>query len=106
MNNDNGTSRSEVLLAFLAGGLTGIAAALLVAPRSGEMTRGLITREIRDGLRRGRAARARLRAKGREVIEGASEFLESHKQGLEERKDRVVAAVEAGRKAYRGDKTP
>jgi gas vesicle protein len=103
MNNDIGFSKS-VLLAFLAGGLTGAATALLLAPRSGEMTRGLITEEIREGLRRGRDARARIRARGREVIDGASDFLETQKKGLEDRKDRVVAAVDAGRKAYRDGK--
>ena len=47
--NDSGNDRSSVLMLFLAGLGTGVALTLLLAPLSGEETRGLITRKVREG---------------------------------------------------------
>lgn len=76
--NDSGT----VLLAFLAGAVTGAAVALLFAPAAGEETRQFLSdkaRESRD--------RALLAAReGRET--------------LKRQKDQVATAIERGRDAY------
>ncbi|OFW49871.1 MAG: hypothetical protein A2146_07235 [Actinobacteria bacterium RBG_16_67_10] len=77
-------------------GLTGAAVALLLAPQSGQGTRSLINQRIRDGVDRGRKARERIARKGREVLEGASNYLGKQQKDLEQRHDRLVS-VEAGR---------
>ena len=53
MNDDNRYSGAHLLLAFLAGGLTGAAVALLAAPQSGTETRDTIR-----GLARGAQGKA------------------------------------------------
>jgi gas vesicle protein len=47
--NDSGNDRSSLLMLFLTGVGTGIAVTLLLAPLSGEATRGLITRKVKEG---------------------------------------------------------
>jgi hypothetical protein len=42
--------------------------------------------------------------KGKEVAEDASGFVERGRDVLEKRRDRLAAAVEAGRQAYRDEK--
>jgi gas vesicle protein len=91
MNRDIDLSKHSALLVFIAGGLAGVAAALLFAPQSGEASRGAIRRRIRDGLERGRQMRTRVAAKGAAVL-----------AGLEDRKAR---AAEAGRQVHRDSKT-
>ena len=95
---------SSVLLAFLLGGLTGAALALLYAPRSG--------RETRDMLERAACAR-RPSAGGSCGTDAAAGpgpggrgagYVERQKRDLEQRKERFAAAVEAGRQAYREEK--
>jgi gas vesicle protein len=72
VNDDIGVSQSSILVSFVAGGLTGAAVALFLAPQSGQRTRSLINQQIRDGVDRGRKARERIASKGREALEGAS----------------------------------
>ena len=71
MNDDNGFSNSRIVASFVAGGLTGAAVALLLAPHSGQGTRSMINggirRKIRDGLDRGNKAGGRFASKGREA---------------------------------------
>jgi hypothetical protein len=42
--------------------------------------------------------------KGREVLDDASGALERQREALEKRRERLAAAVEAGRQAYRDEK--
>jgi len=42
--------------------------------------------------------------KGRAVAEDASGYLDRQREALEKRRDRLAAAVEAGRQAYRDEK--
>ena len=42
--------------------------------------------------------------KGREAAEDASGYLDRQREALEKRRDRLAAAVEAGRQAYRDEK--
>jgi len=104
MSEDRGPAASSIILSFLLGGVTGAALAILYAPRSGKETRDLLGERIRDGAERGRELRERAALKGREILDDAAEYLDRQKEGLERRKERVAAAVEAGRQAYRDEK--
>jgi len=77
--NDSG---GTVLLAFLAGAVTGAAVALLFAPAAGEETRQFLSDKARES--RDRALQAA--REGRET--------------LKRQKDQVATAIERGRDAY------
>jgi gas vesicle protein len=104
MSDDRGAGTSGVILSFILGALSGAALAVLFAPRSGEETRELLGEKIRDGAERGRKLRDLAVEKGREVMEDASGFLDKQRETLESRRDRLAAALEAGRQAYREEK--
>jgi gas vesicle protein len=104
MSDDRGSSASGVILAFLLGGLTGAALAILFAPRSGEETRGMLGEKLRDGADRGRRLRDKAVARGQEILDDASGYVEKQRETIEKRRDRLSAAVEAGRQAYRDEK--
>ena len=103
MSDDRG-SGSAVILSFLLGGLTGAALAILFAPRSGEETREMLGGKIREGAERGRKIRDRAAARGREILDDASEYVDTQREALEKRRDRLAAAVDAGRQAFRDEK--
>ena len=104
MSDERGSGASGIILSFLLGGLTGAALASLFAPRSGEETRELLGEKLRQGTERGRAMRDRAVTKGREVLDDAAGYVERQRDTLEKRRDRLTAAVEAGRQAYRDEK--
>jgi gas vesicle protein len=80
--NDSGIGAGSVLLAFIAGAMTGAAVALLFAPASGEETRQLLGDRAREG--RERAAEAA--RQGREL--------------LNRQRDSLNTAFERGREAF------
>lgn len=104
MSDDRGSYASSVILSFLMGGLAGAALAVLFAPRSGRETRELLGERLREGAERGRELRGRVEAKGREKLDEAAEFLQKGKETVEQRRQRLAAAIEAGRQAYREEK--
>ena len=69
MSDERGSGASGVILAFLMGGLTGAALAMLFAPRSGKETRDLLGEKLREGTERTRELRER--AAGRLLGEAA-----------------------------------
>jgi gas vesicle protein len=97
-------SESSGFMAFILGGLTGAALALLYAPRSGRETRDLLSEKLREGADRTRDLREQARERGRAFVDEAAEYVERQKAAVEERKERFTAAVEAGRQAYREEK--
>jgi len=99
---DEGTSP---VLCFLLGAATGAVLALLYAPRSGRETREMINEKLRETAERGREAREQILARGRELIDEAGEYVDRQKAAVEDRKERFAAAVEAGRQAYREEKS-
>src|SRR3954451_19897137 len=103
-DDDRDSSASSVILAFLLGGLTGAAVALLYAPRSGKETRDLLSERVRETAERGREIKDQAVGRGRAIIDDAQQYVERQKQELESRKDRFTAAVEAGKQAYREEK--
>lgn len=102
MSDDRGPS--GIILAFLMGGLTGAALAILFAPRSGKETRDLLGEKIRDGADRTRELRERASVKGREILDDAAEYVDKQRETLERKKERLAAALDAGRQAYRDEK--
>lgn len=103
MHDDRHSGATGVLL-FLLGGLAGAVLATLYAPRSGRETRELLGDRLREGAERGRDLRERAVRKGREIIDDAAEAVDRGRGSLEKRKDRLAAAVEAGRQAYHENK--
>jgi gas vesicle protein len=81
-NTNEGVGAGSLLLAFVAGAVTGAAVALLFAPASGEDTRGFLGQAARDG--RERAADAA--RQGRDI--------------LARERENLTSAFERGREAY------
>jgi gas vesicle protein len=104
MSDDRGSNASGVILSFLLGGLTGAALAILFAPRSGKETRDLLEERMRDGAERGRVLKDKVAVRGREILDDAAGYVDRQRESVERRKERLSAAVEAGRQAYRDEK--
>lgn len=83
---------------FLAGLGIGAVLALLFAPQSGKDTRELIAKKATE-------SRDFVSSKGKEFRQQAEEMVEKGKDRLTKEKERVSAAVEAGRQAYRDEKS-
>ena len=79
---------------FLFGAAVGAAAALLMAPRTGEQTRELLTERGGDWARR--AQEMANEAQGR-----AGEWLDKSRELFEEQTQRLMSAFEAGKEAMR-----
>jgi len=103
-NDERDAGTSGVVLSFLLGALSGAALAILFAPRSGRETREILGEKLRETAERGRDLGERAVEKGKEVAEDASGFVERGRDVLEKRRDRLAAAVEAGRQAFRDEK--
>lgn len=101
-SDEHGTA--GILLSFMLGALSGAALAILFAPRSGRETRELLGDRMRETADRGRRLGEQALEKGREVAEDASSYVDRQREALEKRRDRLAAAVEAGRQAYREEK--
>jgi gas vesicle protein len=103
-NDERSAGTSGVVLSFLLGALSGAALAILFAPRSGRETREILGEKLRETADRSRRAGREALDKGREAVENASGYLDRQREALEKRRDRLSAAVEAGRQAYRDEK--
>jgi gas vesicle protein len=91
------SSAGEKALYFVLGAAIGAATALLLAPRSGVETRKLILSKAREG-----ADVVTTRAKS--VAGKTSEYVERGKEVLQQQRDQISAAIEAGKRAYREEK--
>jgi gas vesicle protein len=78
---------------FLGLGL-GVAAGLLFAPKSGPETRDLLRSKADEG-------KDYLKKRSSEVRDQAADVLERGKSTVTRQRDNLVAAVEAGKQAYR-----
>jgi gas vesicle protein len=94
MADQENSSTSGVLLSFIVGGLAGAALAVLFAPRAGRETRELLADRMKDGLAKGRDLRDEVVNRSQNLRDEAVDF-------LEERKERLGTAIEAGQQAYR-----
>ena len=68
-----GGSYSALTFSFLAGGIAGAAAALLLAPQSGKLTRGLMGRKLNDAAGSARDLKGRAIRQGQELREEATQ---------------------------------
>jgi gas vesicle protein len=103
-NDERDTGSSGVIMSFLLGALSGAALAILFAPRSGRETREILGEKLRESAERSRQLGQRAVEKGKEVAEEASSYVERGREALDKRRDRLAAAVEAGRQTYREEK--
>jgi gas vesicle protein len=103
-HNDGGSGASGVILSFLVGALTGAAAAVLMAPRSGRETREMLGEKWRETAEQGRHLGEQAAQKSRQALDDASGYVEKQRDVLDKRRDRLAAAVEAGKQAYREEK--
>ena len=81
-NYNNSVGGGTVMLAFLVGAVAGAAAALLMAPASGEETREYLGQKAREG-----------RAKAREAVDQGREV-------YRQQKEQLASAVDRGREAF------
>lgn len=88
---------ADKIMFFILGAFVGAVTALLLAPRSGEETRRLIAEKAREGSEY-------LASRGKEVVEKASGFVERGKEAIQQQRDQLSAALEAGKQAYKEEK--
>ena len=91
------SSAGEKALYFVLGAAIGAATALLIAPRSGVETRKLILSKARDGA-------DVVTTHTKNVAGKTSEYVERGKEVLQQQRDQLSAAIEAGKRAYREEK--
>lgn len=91
------TRIGEKALFFVLGGFIGAAVALLLAPRSGEETRKLIALKTREGA-------DYLASRAKDVSERTGGLVDRGKEVLQQQRDQLAAALEAGKQAYREEK--
>lgn len=94
MSDENGSSK---LGFFLAGLGIGAILALLFAPKTGKETRDFFAQKAEEG-------KDYVTAKSRELRRQAEEFVEKGKDVLAKESERVAAAYEAGKQAYKEEK--
>jgi gas vesicle protein len=104
MAEDRYEGSSNHVLYFLLGAMAGAAVTLLYAPRSGRETREYLGEKLREGAERGRELRDEIVTRGREYLDEAGELVEKQKENLGRRRERLAAAIDAGRQAYRDEK--
>jgi gas vesicle protein len=103
-SDEHSAGTSGVLFSFVLGALSGAALAILFAPRSGRETREMLGERLRDTADRSRRLGEQALEKGREAAQDATGYIDRQRDALEKRRDRLAAAVEAGRQAYRDEK--
>ena len=91
------SATGEKTLFFVLGAFVGAAAALLLAPKTGEDTRRLITSKARE-------VADYVAARGRDVAEKTGNYVDRGKDVLQQQREQLSAALEAGKQAYREDK--
>ena len=94
MSENNGGSNFAY---FIAGMGIGALLALLFAPRSGEETRELIAQKATEG-------REYVATKGKEFRRQAEELVDKGKDLVNQQKEQLQAALEAGKQAYHEEK--
>jgi gas vesicle protein len=94
-------SRERSSLSYwIAGVGTGAAVAILFAPQSGTATRKLIGRTARSTVRKTTDS---VKRGGKELVHGANGLAKRGRQAVNQVRDHLAAAVEAGKQAYRAE---
>ncbi len=94
MSDNAGAKFSYFLVGLGIGAMIGI----LFAPRPGKETREYLTDRAEDG-------RDALLRKSRELREQAEEYMDRAKDVVRKQKDQISSAIEAGKQAYREEKS-
>jgi len=93
---------------FLYGGILGTLATLLLAPKSGKETREMLVEKAHEGretVERGiRRAQETIREKKDSLQAEAEGLLDKAKNLTRREKETIIAAIEAGKAAYREEK--
>ncbi|HST51026.1 MAG TPA: YtxH domain-containing protein [Pyrinomonadaceae bacterium] len=93
---------------FIAGATIGAVVALLFAPKSGRELREDLADATRKGVDRARETGSQLSSKAGEYYDAASsragDLAASARDAVTSRGERVTAAIEAGKQAYRDEK--
>ncbi len=94
MSENGGSKVSYFLVGMGIGALLGI----LFAPKSGEETREYLGRRAEEG-------REFAQKKTREIRERADDFVDRGRELVEAQKDKISAAIDAGKEAYQREKS-
>lgn len=104
---DDGDSGARIAY-FAIGALIGATAALLFAPKSGRELREDLADATRKGVDRARETGSQLSSRAGEYYESATaragELASGVREAASRRGERLSAAVEAGKQAYRDEK--
>jgi len=108
MGENGGERRTSKLGFFLVGAGIGATVALLFAPRSGCELRGDIVKTTYKGIDYADESAKEIGHRVANVykagVEKVSDFIEEGKEAIEERKELIATAFEAGKKAYKEKK--
>ena len=108
MSSERGISGSAVVLAFLLGGALGAGLALLYAPESGKRNRERLRRFAEEAQEKTGAAVKEFREKAedraRDWRDRVEEVVTVGKELLEEKKDLLTSAYEAGKETFLREK--
>jgi gas vesicle protein len=91
------SATGEKALFFVLGAFVGAATALLLAPKSGEETRRLLAMKARESA-------DFVTTRGKDVADKTSGYIDKGKELLQQQRDQLSAALEAGKQAYREEK--
>jgi gas vesicle protein len=83
---------------FLAGLVIGSLIAILSAPKSGEETREYLSQNVKERNEYAQKKARELRARAEDLVERGME-------AVTQKKEQIVAAVDAGREAYQREKS-
>jgi len=95
MSGENGAA--EKTLYFIVGACVGAVTALLLAPRTGEETRKIIASKAREGA-------DLVASRSREVAEKTGAYVDRGKELIQQQRDQLSVALDAGKQAYREEK--
>jgi gas vesicle protein len=85
---------NEGLTYFCVGAAVGVAAAVLLTPKSGSDTREYVTSKANSGV-------DYVKTRAEEARAAAADVLDKGKQAVKKQTDGMAAAVDAGKQAYR-----
>jgi gas vesicle protein len=95
-------SYSALTLSFLAGGIAGATAALLLAPRSGKVTREIMGRKLNDAADSARELKGRMADKMSDAAESARGMKDRAIRRGQEIREEVTSRVEGAASALVG----
>jgi gas vesicle protein len=98
----HGASYSALTFFFLAGGITGAAVALLLAPQSGKVTREIMGRKLNDATDSARALKGRMVEKLNDAADSARELKDRTIRRGQEIREEATYSVEGAASALAG----